>query len=129
MAVIDLCAFEPEPLEIKLKSGAVYIIPASISVQLMTKIINLQNKASQVKNPIETFNVLNNLAFEILSLDKSKDVTMDMVQSEFNDLVLLRKFVGIFDNFMTESIENVIPEASTPKQSVPNKKTSLKLKK
>ncbi|MCI1964524.1 MAG: hypothetical protein LKJ17_00075 [Oscillospiraceae bacterium] len=121
--IIDLTAFEPEPLSIKMKSGMVYNIPASISVQLMTKIMNLQKKAKEVKDPTETFTVLFNMAFEILSLDKSKTVTMDTVRAEFDDLIILRKFINIFDDFMGKSVESVIPQ-----DEIPNSKTPLEKK-
>ncbi len=128
--IIDLAAFQPETLDIKLKSGTVYSIPASVSVQTMTKIMNLQKKAQGITDPFDSFNILFNMAYEILSLDKTKEVTMDLVQNDFDDLILLRKFIAIFDEFMNNNIQSVIPNGANnnPKKNNigPNSKTPSK---
>ena len=107
--IIDLAAFQPEPLEIKLPSGTIYNIPSSISVKYMTKILNLQQKVGKIENKMEYIPILQNIAFEILSLDKSKEVTMNTIRDELDDIVLLRKLPEIFNDHLSGIIQNSIP--------------------
>ncbi|MDF1496341.1 hypothetical protein [Caproiciproducens sp. CPB-2] len=129
--IIDLCALQPESLDIKLPSGTVYKIPASLTVEKMVKLENLQKKTNVCKSLQDATTVLQNFAFEILSLDKTKEITMDTVRTELSDLVLLRCLSNLFNDFMENSIKGALPTEEFAKQinkQIPNSKTPLEKK-
>lgn len=114
--IIDLSAICPEPIVVKLPND-IYTIPATISVAYMTKIMKLQEQISNVTDKSEYFSILKELAVAILSLDKSKTVTMETVETELDDTTLLIALPKLFNEKMTEAISESVPvnpNATTP---------------
>jgi hypothetical protein len=122
--IIDLAAFQPEPLEIKFPNGNVYTLPATISVEYMTKLMALQEKVKKVKSDIENINILQQIAVEILSLDKTKTVTIETVKSELDDIKLLSMLPKIFHDYINENANNAMPVVSSGEEN-PNTNTPV----
>lgn len=118
---IDLAALQPEPLEIRMPSGTVYNIPATVSVKYITKLMSLQAKAEKIKNQADYIPILQEIAFEILSLDKSKDVTLDTVYEELDDMRMLNTLLQVFNDHINGVVDDVIPKG----ESSPNTESPL----
>lgn len=107
--IIDLSAIHPDDIVIKLKNDT-YTIPATISVNYITKIMKLNEKKAAIKDSVEYFDVLKEIALTILSLDTSKKVTMKTIETELDDMKLLIALPQLFDEQMTKAITESIPQ-------------------
>jgi len=122
--IIDLAAFQPEPLEIKLPNGNVYTLPATISVEYMTKLLALQEKIKKVKNEMDNIILLQELAVAILSLDKSKTVNIETVKDGLDDIMLLKKLPELFHNHINGTLDEAMPIIPNGEED-PNTKTPV----
>lgn len=121
--IIDLAAFQPEPIEFILPNGEKYIVPATISVSYMTKLTAIQEKVKNVKTPIEQLEILQEMAYMILSLDKSKDITLEKVKTDLDDIRLLSALTQAFHEHINETANSVIPTGEdSPNKNAPSDK-------
>ena len=118
--IIDLAAFQPEPLEIKLPNGEVYIVPATLSVSYMTKLMAVQERMQKLKSPTEQLVLLQEMAVLILSLDKSKTVTLEKVKEDLDNVSLLSALTKLFHEHINGKAEQIVhkdeesPNTKTP---------------
>jgi len=122
--IIDLAAFQPEPLEITLPNGNSYTLPATISVDYMTKLMALQEKVKKVKNDMDSIILLQELAVAILSLDKTKTVNMETIKDELDDILLLKKLPELFHNYINGTLNDAMPDVSSGEEN-PNTNTPV----
>lgn len=117
MNIIDLKALNPESLNITLPNGDMFCIPGSVSVKCMTKLMALEEKIKKPKEHIEVIKSLQEYALIILSLDKNKNIDLNYIEENLDDMVLLFKFPSIFKEHMDNVIKgsNIqIPNAQPP---------------
>jgi hypothetical protein len=90
--LIDLSEYKKEDTIIKSLNGTEYIIPGNFSSEYFVKLYKTKNDINKLKKgeDIEkAFQLLKTWAFELISMDKSKTVTMDTIDNEFNDFKVL----------------------------------------
>lgn len=84
---IDLSGLYKEDIEIVSLTGTTYTIPGNFSSELF---VNLYETHGDLKKLKETdvkkaFELMKKWTLQIISLDKSKEVSMETVDREFND--------------------------------------------
>lgn len=89
---IDLSGLYKEDIEIVSLTGNTYTIPGNFASELF---VNLYDTYAELKKLKETedikraFELMKEWALTIISMDKSKEVTMETVEREFNDFRVL----------------------------------------
>lgn len=92
MAVIDLSIYRKDDLEIKSLKGNIYTIPGNFSTEFYINLYDKYQKIQSKKKKDEAkeyMQIAKDLALDILKLDKSKNVTMETIENEFDDLNVL----------------------------------------
>ena len=103
--IIDLSIYKKEDLEIKSLKGTTFIIPGNFTTEFY---INLLDKFEKIKkknsktNPLEYIKLAEGLALDILSLDKTKTVTIDTVKEEFSDIYALSALINSVMSYVGE---------------------------
>ncbi len=88
---IDLSGLKKDDIEIVSLTGTTYTIPGNFSSELF---VNLYDTYGELKDLKEkdvkrAFQMLKEWALAIISMDKSKEVTIETVEREFNDFKVL----------------------------------------
>lgn len=88
---IDLSSLKKEDVDIVSLTGTTYTIPGNFSSELFVSLYDTYAELKELKeNDIKrAFEMLKGWALAIISMDKSKDVTMETVEREFNDFRVL----------------------------------------
>ncbi len=84
--IIDLSLLVREPLIFKDIKGEEYVIPGEIDLDFMLKLNAYQQKIKKVEKEEDSITLGRQMMMDILSLDKSKNITMDLVKERFNDV-------------------------------------------
>jgi hypothetical protein len=102
--MIDLTGYKKEDIEIKSLNDTVYTIPGNFASEFFIKIYHTQTTIKKLKETDfeKAFNVLKNWTLELLSLDKSKTVTIETINTEFNDFRVLEKLLTSIMQFANE---------------------------
>ena len=88
---IDLSSLKRDDIEIVSLTGTVYTIPGNFSTELFMRLYDTYDQVKKLKEEDyrEAFEVMKRWALDIVSLDKTKKVTMKTIETEFNDLRVL----------------------------------------
>lgn len=88
---IDLSGLYKEDIEIVSLTGTTYIIPGNFSSELFVNLYDTyaELKKLKAKDIKRAFEMMKRWALAIISMDKSKDVSMETVEQEFNDFRVL----------------------------------------
>ncbi|SHK42305.1 hypothetical protein [Desulforamulus aeronauticus] len=84
--IIDLSVLLREPLIFRDIKGEEYVIPGEIDLDFMLKLNAYQQKITKVEKEEDSINLGRKMMIDILSLDKSKNITMDLIKERFNDI-------------------------------------------
>ncbi|MCG8484006.1 MAG: hypothetical protein MJA31_11900 [Clostridia bacterium] len=98
---IDLGLLVKDPLIFKLGEDE-YTIPGQISTKLVLKLSHYDEKIKDQSND-EIMLEMQKMVLEILSLDKSKTLTLEDIQDKFDDVRFLKAIVNGFQ----EHIEDI----------------------
>lgn len=84
---IDLSSLKKEDVDIVSLAGTTYTIPGNFSSELFVSLYDTYTELKELKeNDIKrAFEMMKEWALAIISMDKSKDVSMETVEREFND--------------------------------------------
>ena len=88
---IDLSALKQDDVEIVSLTGTVYTIPGNFSTELFLNLYDTYDEVKKLKETDfrEAFAIMKKWALEIISMDKTKKVTMKTIDQEFNDFKVL----------------------------------------
>ncbi len=102
--IIDLSVYKKEDLEIKSLKGTTYTIPGNFSTDFYINLLDKYQKLDAKKNssPAEYIKIAKDFALEILSLDKTKTITSELIEEEFNDINVLRALLTGVMNYANE---------------------------
>lgn len=104
--IIDLSLLYREPLIFRDIKGDEYIIPGDLDLDFMLKLTAYRQKVEKVKSEEESINLGKQLVIDILSLDKSKDITMDLIKERFNDFRHMRVIIEQTMRFIDEIVKD-----------------------
>lgn len=113
--MIDLSVFKQDDIEIKSLNGTIYTIPGNFTTEFYLSLYNAQMKIEKInkKNEFESYlQIMKEIALEIIKLDTSKSVTMETINSEFNDIKVLEALLGIIMKQSSEISNN--PNLQSP---------------
>ena len=101
---IDLSGFYKEDIEIISLTGTTYTIPGNFSSELFVNLYDTYDELKKLKNKDvkRAFQMMKEWALAIIALDKSKDVSMETVEREFNDFRVLE---ALLTNLMSMANE------------------------
>ncbi|EHQ90167.1 hypothetical protein [Desulfosporosinus youngiae] len=84
--IIDLSVLVRDPLIFRDIKGEEYVIPGEVDLDFMLKINAYQERIKKVTKEEDSINLGRQMMIDILALDKSKDITMDLIKERFNDI-------------------------------------------
>ena len=84
--IIDLSLLFREPLIFKDIKGEEYVIPGEIDLDFMLKLNAYQQKIKMVEKEEDSIHLGRQIMIDILSLDKSKNITLELIKERFNDI-------------------------------------------
>lgn len=84
--IVDLSLLVREPLIFRDIKGEEYIIPGEIDLDFILKLTAYQQKIKKIKKEDESIDLGRRMMIDILSLDKSKNITMELIKERFNDI-------------------------------------------
>lgn len=88
---IDLSGLKKEDIEIVSLTGNTYTIPGNFSSELFINLYETYDELKKLKSKDikRAFEMMKEWALAIISMDKSKHVSMETVEREFNDFKVL----------------------------------------
>lgn len=88
---IDLSGFHKDDIEIVSLTGNTYTIPGNFSSELFVNLYDTyaELKKLKAKDIKRAFELLKEWTLTIISMDKSKEVSMETIDREFNDFKVL----------------------------------------
>lgn len=88
---IDLSGLKKEDIEIVSLTGNTYTIPGNFSSELFINLYETYDELKKLKSKDikRAFEMMKEWALAIISMDKSKQVSMETVEREFNDFKVL----------------------------------------
>lgn len=104
--IIDLSLLVREPLIFKDIKGEEYVIPGEIDLDFMLKLNAYQQKIKNVNNEEDSINLGRQMMIDILSLDKSKHITIDLIKERFNDIRHMRIIIEQTMLFINEIVKD-----------------------
>lgn len=104
--IIDLSVLVHEPLIFKDIKGEEYKIPGEMDLDFMLKLNAYQEKIKKVKNDEESIQLGRQMMVDILSLDKSKSITMDLIKDRFNDIRYMKIIIEETMKFINEIVKD-----------------------
>lgn len=100
--IIDLGLLVRDPLIFKDMTGEEYIIPGEVDLGFVIKLSAYQEQIKKLKNDIEALKKTQELVVDILSMDKSKNITIEIVREKFSDIRVLKAIIEHTINFVHE---------------------------
>jgi len=120
MNIIDLSVFRKDNLTIKSLTGEEYIIPGNVPTEFYILIYDYYDKIQKSKKKditkqefSDTMNLLKDVALEIIKLDQTKEVTMDTINKQFNDIHVLELLLGEVMKHVNEVTQSPSSESLT----------------
>lgn len=110
--IIDLSIFEKESLIFATKTGDKFEIPGELSTRFVIKLSKLQEKLTKVKDEEESFELLQQIVVDILSLDQTKEIDLDYVKVNFDDVRVLKHIFGCMLRHIQEIASD--PNSNSP---------------
>ena len=101
--IIDLGILVKEPLIFKDTKGDVYTIPGEISTQFVIKLSKYAQDIKDIKDEEKAFEKMQEIVTDILSLDKSKSITLNFVKERFDDV----RFLKVIVNEMIKHVKEI----------------------
>lgn len=89
--LIDLSGYKKEDIIIKSLTGTEYTIPGNFASEFFIKIYKTKTNVNKLKEQEfeKAFQILKEWTLELISLDKTKTVSMETIENEFNDFKVL----------------------------------------
>lgn len=102
--IIDLTSFKKEDLVIKSMNGTEYTIPGNFASEFFVKLYKTKTNVNKLKNDEfeKAFTILKEWTLELISMDKSKEVTMETINNEFNDFKVLEMLLSSIMKYANE---------------------------
>lgn len=110
--IVDLGLLVRDPLIFRDTKGEEYTIPGEVDLGFVMKLMAFQEKMPQIKSEIESIRKGQEMVVDILSLDKSKNITLELVQEKFNDLRYIKAVIGEMMKFIHEIAQD--PNSNSP---------------
>lgn len=110
--IVDLGLLVHEPLIFRDLTGEEYVIPGSVDLEFVLKLTAYQEKIQGIKKESEAIQKAQELVVDILSLDKSKDITLDFVKERFNDVRYIKAIIENMMAFIGEIVAD--PNSNSP---------------
>lgn len=117
MNIVDLSVFRKEDMKVISLTGEEYIIPGNVSTEFYIALYDAYQQIIKTqKEDEENFdlylNLLKEIDLQILKLDTSKNCTMDTINTQFNDLNVLRALLDATMKHVNEATSD--PNSSSP---------------
>ena len=100
--IIDLSILVKDPLIFKDTKGDIYTIPGEISTKFVIKLSKYAQDIHVLKDEEKAFEKMQEIVVDILSLDKTKEITLDFVKERFDDIRFLKVIVQELMNHVKE---------------------------
>ncbi|MEA4926303.1 MAG: hypothetical protein VB084_13455 [Syntrophomonadaceae bacterium] len=113
--IIDLSLLHREPLIFRDIKGDEYVIPGNLDLDFVLKLTAYRQNVEKVKSEEESINLGRQMMIDILSLDKSKEITMNLIKERFNDIRYMKIIIEHTMRFIDEIVKdpNLITLEST----------------
>lgn len=101
---IDLSGLYKEDIEIVSLTKNIYTIPGNFPSEFYVNLYDtyVELKKLKAKDIKRAFEMMKELALSIISMDKSKEVSMETVEQEFNDFRALEMLLSDFLSMANE---------------------------
>lgn len=110
--IIDLSVLVKDPLVFKDTKGELYTIPGEISTKFVIKLSKCAQDIQKLKDDETAFEKMQEIVADILSLDKTKSITVDFVKERFDDVRFLKVIVSEMMNHVKEIAND--PNSNSP---------------
>lgn len=110
--IIDLGLLVREPLIFRDTKGEEYTIPGEVDLGFVMKLYTYQENITQLKSEIEAIKKSQEMVVDILSLDRSKNITFDFVKERFNDIRFIKAIIEETIKFIQEITQD--PNSNSP---------------
>ncbi|MBZ4664468.1 MAG: hypothetical protein JG776_2186 [Caloramator sp.] len=104
--IIDLSVLVKDPLIFKDTQGESYTIPGEISTQFVIKLSKYAADIQKIKDEAVALEKMQQIVTDILSLDKSKNITIDFVKERFDDIRFLKIIISEMMKHVKEIAED-----------------------
>jgi hypothetical protein len=91
--IVDLGLLVREPLIFRDTTGEEYTIPGEIDLEFIIKFTAYQEQIKKLEIETDAIKKTQEIVVDILSLDKSKTITLEFVRERFNDIRYLKAII------------------------------------
>ena len=113
--IIDLNVLVKDPLIFKDVQGDTYTIPGEISTRFVIKLSKYAQDIGRLKNEEKALEKMQQIVIDILSLDKSKNIDIALINERFDDIRILKLIIQ-------SMMEHVREIAADPNSNSPESK-------
>ncbi len=101
--IVDLSVLIKEPLIFKDIRGDEYKIEGSISTEFVIKLTKYAEDIRKLRNEADALGKMKELVIDILNMDKTKKVDMDLINERFDDI----RFLKIIIQEMMKHVQDI----------------------